>query len=73
MRTIAEKRYPDGLPGLLSMSDFGELIGVSRPTALSIVKKYPEYTVPRGRTRWVSVGLYYLISRDDYQAMKEEA
>lgn len=55
------------------MSDFGELIGVSRPTALSIVKKYPEYTVPRGRTRWVSVGLYYLISRDDYQAMKEEA
>lgn len=66
MATLAENRYPDGMPGLLSMSEFSTLLGVSRPTALSIVKRHPEYTVPRGRTRWVGVGLYYLLTRDDY-------
>lgn len=71
MSTIAERKYPQGLPGLLSMKDFTELIGVSRPTALSIVKEHPEYTVKRGNTQLVGVGLYYLLTRDDYQLPKE--
>ena len=32
LKSIAANRYPEGLPGLLSMKEFCALIGVSRPT-----------------------------------------
>ena len=63
--TIAARLYPNGMPGLLSMKEFCMLLGVSRPTGLSIVRNYPEFTVPRGNTQYVSVGLYQRLTRDE--------
>ena len=65
LKSIAANRYPDGLPGLLSMKEFCSLIGVSRPTGLSIVREHPDYTVKRGNTQLVGVGLYQMLSRDE--------
>lgn len=62
--TVAARLYPDGLPGLLSMGQFEKLMGVSRPTALKIVREFPEYLTPRGNTNLVGVGLYFLLSKD---------
>lgn len=66
MTTLAEHLYPNGLPGLLTVKALSELLGISRPTALSILHDYPDYTVKRGNTQFVSVGLYYLLARNDY-------
>lgn len=63
-KTIASIAYPEGLPGLLSMKEFCMLIGVSRPTGLKIVREYPEYTVKRGNTQMVAVGLYQMLTHD---------
>lgn len=62
--TVAARLYPDGLPGLLSMGQFEELMGISRPTALKIVKEFPAYLTPRGNTNLIGVGLYFLLSKD---------
>lgn len=65
LKSIEANRYPDGLPGLLSMKEFCTLVGVSRPTGLSIVREHPDYTVKRGNTQMVGVGLYQMLSRDE--------
>lgn len=62
---IAAKRYPEGLPGLLSMKEFCILMDVSRPTGLSIVRQYPEYTLKRGNTQMVAIGLYQKLTHDE--------
>lgn len=64
MQTVAERRHPEGLPGLLTIKEFGELLGVTRLTAAKIARGYPAYTVPRGRTVWVMAGLYRLLTQD---------
>ena len=65
VKSIAAIRHPDGLPGLLSMKEFCALVGVSRPTGLSIVREHPDYTVKRGNTQLVGVGLYQMLTRDE--------
>ena len=65
VKSIAAMKYPEGLPGLLSMTEFCTLMGVSRPTGLSIVREHPDYTVKRGKTQFVGVGLYQMLTRDE--------
>ena len=73
LKSIAANRYPEGLPGLLSMKEFCALIGVSRPTGLSIVREHPDYTVKRGNTQMVGVGLYQMLSRDESARLAPDA
>ena len=47
------------------MKEFCALVGVSRPTGLSIVREHPDYTVKRGNTQLVGVGLYQMLTRDE--------
>lgn len=63
--TIAAKRYPEGLPGTLTVKEFCTLMGVSRPTGLKIIRRYPEYTEPCGNTQRIAVGLYLRLSKDE--------
>lgn len=65
IKSIAANRYPDGLPGLLSMKEFCLLMDVSRPTGLKIVREHPDFTVKRGNTQMVGVGLYQMLTRDE--------
>ena len=71
LQTKAEIMYPDGMPGLLSMKEFGKLLGVSRPTALKIARAHPEYTEKRGNTQMVAVGLYQRLSRDEHAKLAD--
>ncbi len=73
LKSIAANRYPEGLPGLLSMKEFCALIGVSRPTGLSIVREHPDYTVTRGNTQMLGVGLYQMLSRDESARLAPDA